>query len=378
MASSYRVCSRCVLDTTVPEIVFDENGACQYCKIHDSMEKKYPQGREGKDLLDRIVRKIKSAGGRHEYDCIVGVSGGRDSTYTLYVANQLGLRPLAVHFDNGWNSEVAVNNIKKATSKLGVDLHTVVADWEEFKDLQIAFLKASVPDAEIPTDWAIYSVLYETAAKENIKYVLQGHSFRTEGTSPIGWTYMDGRYVKAVHRMFGKKGITSFPIITAKELVDYLIIKRIKEVRPLEYVRYVQTEVDETLKRELGWEYYGGHHHESTYTKFIQSYYLPKKFNIDKRKTEYSALVRSGQMEREKALKEISRETYRFEEKNIEYATSKLGLTKEEFKAIMSAKPKTFGDYPTYRPLIKAMKFPILLACRMHILPDILYLKYAN
>jgi N-acetyl sugar amidotransferase len=378
MKQELRVCSRCVLDTSVGDIWFDESGVCKYCRIHDAMEKKYPLSEEGARKLKKIVSEIKKAGVGREYDCIVGVSGGRDSTYTLYLAKKLGLRPLAVHFDNGWDSEIAVRNIKEATTKLGVDLHTVVADWEEFKDLHVAFLKASVPDAEVPTDWVIYSVLFKVAAEENIKYVIQGHSFRTEGTSPISWTYMDGRYVKSVHKMFGKKKeLKSFPVMTLKDLL-YYILKGIKEVRLLEYMDYRQKEAGELLEKELGWQYYGGHHHESVYTEFFQSYLLPKKFNIDKRKTEYSALVRSGQMKREEALRKVSEKPYEYNPEVVEYCIKKLGLTKKEFDEIMNSKPKSFRDYPTYYPLIQAMRIPVKIACMLHLLPEIAYLKYAS
>ncbi len=379
MKSNTRTCSKCILDTTIKDIVFDENGICNYCKIHDAMEKKYPLGSAGQQKLEQIVKRIKRDGAGREHDCIVGLSGGRDSTYTLYMAKKLGLKPLAVHFDNGWNSDIAVSNIKKATSKMNVDLHTVVADWEEFRDLQISFLKASVPDAEVPTDWVIYSTLFKVAAEEGIKYVLQGHSFRTEGTSPISWTYMDGRYVRSVHRIFGqKKQIKSFPIMMMTELLYYLFVKRISEVRLLEYVMYNKKDVDELLKNELGWQFYGGHHHESVYTEFFQSYLLTKKFGIDKRKTELSALVRSGQLNREQALSEISSQPYPYNPDVVSYCIKKLGLSQAEFEAIFSQKPKSFGDYPTYYPLIQSMRIPIRLACHLHILPQIVYLKYAR
>lgn len=377
--SDYRICSRCILDTTVNDIWFDENGECKYCKIHDEMEKEHPLGEEGKIKLEWLLAEIKSAGKKKEYDCIVGVSGGRDSTYSLYTAVQLGLRPLAVHFDNGWNSKIAVANIKNATSKLGVDLHTVVADWEEFKDLQIAFLKASVPDAEVPTDYAIYSVLYDVADQEGIKYIINGHSFRTEGTSPLSWTYMDGKYIKSVHQRFGKnKKIKSFPIMSMSRLLYFLFVKRIKEVRLMEYINYVKKDVDKKLEKELDWEYYGGHHHESTYTAFFQSYFLPKKFNIDKRKTENSALIRSGQLSREDALVEINGSPYEFDKEIIDYTISKLGLNRSEFEDIYNMEIKSFKDYPTYFPMIKFLKIPIKIACKLCLLPHILYLKYAS
>jgi len=376
---NYRVCSRCVMDETVEDIWFDDSGECKYCKIHDEMEKRHPLGTEGKQRLEQLVESIKKDGRSKEHDCIVGVSGGRDSTYSLYTAVQLGLRPLAVHFDNGWNSDVAVSNIKNAVSKLNVDLHTVVADWEEFKDLQIAFLWASVPDAEIPTDYAIYSTLYKVASEEGIKYIINGHSFRTEGTSPLTWTYMDGKYLKSVHRRFGKlKKIKSFPIMSMSRLLYHIFGKRIREVRLMEYIDYRKKRVDEILSRELGWKYYGGHHHESIYTNFFQSYLLPQKFNIDKRKTEYSALIRSGQMTREEALKEIYSKPYAYDKEIVNYAISKLGLSQEEFQEIFNLEKKSFMDYPTYFPLIQTLKGPIKLACKLNLLPHIMYLKYTS
>lgn len=377
MDEELRVCSRCVLDTTVPEITFDSDGVCNYCKIHDALEEQYPLGPKGERRLNRLVDEIKKRGKNKDYDCVVGVSGGRDSTYTLHTAVQLGLRPLAVHFDNGWNSEIAVSNIKKATSKLGVDLHTVVADWEEFKDLQLSFLRASVPDAEVPTDYAIISLLLKIAADEGVHYAINGHSFRTEGTSPLGWTYMDGRYLKSVHKMFGSREITSFPLFSLPELLYHLFVKGIKETRLMVYKEYDQKEVDKVLSDELDWKYYGGHHHESVYTHFFQSYILPRKFNIDKRKTEYSALVRYGQMSREDALKKIRSNPYPEDLEIVDYCIKKLGITREEFDDIMGKPPKSFKDYPTYYPLIQSMKLPIKVACDLHLLPNIVYLKYA-
>jgi N-acetyl sugar amidotransferase len=336
-------------------------------------------GPESDLKLKAIIEQIKKDGKGLQYDCIAGTSGGRDSTYTLLKAIELGLRPLAVHFDNGWNTEISVKNIKKTCEKLNIPLYTVVADWEEFKDLQVSFLKASTPDSDIPTDYAIYSVLFDVAAKEGVKYILNGHSFRTEGTSPISWTYMDGRYLKAVHRRFGKvKKIRSFPVLTLPRLLYYAFVKRIKDVRVLEYMDYNKKEVDKVLTEKLDWEYYGGHHHENVYTKFFQSYYLPKKFNIDKRKTELSALVRSGQITREEALREINSSHYQYDPSVVEYAINKLGLTKEEFDKIMNSPNKTHDDYPNYLSLIKAMKFPIKIATKLKLLPHILYLKYAS
>lgn len=374
-----KICKRCILDETVNDIWFDENGICKYCYINDEMEKRHPLGEAGDKHLSELISKIKKDGRNKKYDCIAGVSGGRDSTYTLYIAVQYGLRPLAVHFDNGWNSDISVSNIKNACDKLKVELHTVVADWEEFKDLQIAFLKSGTPDADIPADYAIYSVLYDAAKKEGVKYILNGHSFRTEGTSPISWTYMDGRYLKSVHKKFGKlKRIKSFPVMSMAKLIYYVFAKRIKEVRLMEYIDYVKKEVDSVLEKELSWKYYGGHHHENNFTKFFQSYYLPQRFGIDKRKTELSAMVRSCQIARENALKEIQEHPYHYEKEVVEYVINKLGLTQKDFDAIMSAPIKSHDDYPTYLPIIRALNYPIKIAVSFHLLPQILYLKYAR
>lgn len=373
-----KVCKRCVMDTTVQDIWFDESGECKYCKIHDELDRTHPLDSID-NQLDEIVGKIKKAGKGKKYDCIAGISGGRDSTYTLLVAKQLGLRPLAVHFDNGWNTEISVRNIKNACDILDIDLHTIVADWEEFKDLQVAFLKSSTPDADIPTDYAIYSVLYEMANKEGIKYILNGHSFRTEGTSPISWTYMDPLYVNHVHKKLGKiKKFKSFPHMSLAKLQYFLLGKGIREFRLMEFIDYNQKKVDEILTKELKWEYYGGHHHENHFTKFFQSYYLPEKFNIDKRKTEYSALVRSGQMSRKEAINEIEASPYHYEQKTVDYVINKLEISPEEWSKIMNRPVKSHKDYKTLLPIIKAMKGPIKLAVKMKILPKILLLKYAT
>lgn len=374
-----KTCTRCILDTTVGDIWFDEKGECKYCIINDEMEKMHPLDSVSEERLQTIVSKIKQDGKNKQYDCIAGISGGRDSTYTILKAVQLGLRPLAVHFDNGWNSEISVKNIKKTLDKLNVPLYTVVADWEEFKDLQVSFLKASTPDADIPTDYAIYSVLFKVAAKEGVKYILNGHSFRTEGTSPISWTYMDGRYLKSVHKKYGKvKKIKSFPILSLPTLLYYTLVKGIKDTRVLEYMDYCKKDVDKILISELDWEYYGGHHHENLFTKFFQSYYLPHKFKIDKRKTELSALVRSGQIKREDALAEIDASHYQYDPAVVDYARTKLGLSEEEFNTIMETPVRSHDDYPTYLPLIKTLKWPIKMATKMKLLPHILYLKYAS
>jgi N-acetyl sugar amidotransferase len=363
------------MDDTVPGINFDERGICTFCKIHDELEKKYPLNDETPLKLKKLVDKIKKSGKGKKYDCIVGVSGGRDSTYTLYNTVKLGLRPLAVHFDNGWNSEIAVKNIKNACRKLGVELYTLVADWEEFKDLQKSFLKASVPDGEVPTDWVITSVLYRVAFKEKIKYFIGGHSFRTEGTTPLTWTYQDGKYVKSIHKIFGNIKISSFPIMNMWEYIFYSLYG-IKYIRLLYYIPYDERVVLDTLQNDLDWSNYGGKHFESTYTTFYQSYILTRKFNIDKRKIHYSALIRSGQLSREKAIEKLQEDPFKGGIEMIDYNIKKLGLTEKEFDDIMKMEIKSFKDYPSYYTFIKKLEPLIRIGIKMHLIPEVIKHKY--
>lgn len=375
MLKNYKICNKCVCDTTIPGILFDINGICNFCEIHEQMERQYPLGKTGKERLEVIIQKIKNKGENKEYDCIVGVSGGTDSSYLLYTAVNLGLRPLAVHYDNGWNSSLAVTNIKILTEKLGVDLYTYVNDWEEFKDLQISFLKASTSDAEIPTDVGIHGCLLRIASKMRIKYVLNGHSFRNESMMPIGWTYMDGKYIKSIQKLFGSKKLDTFPNVTILDYLYYSLIKRIEVIPILNYVLYDKTEAIKVMEKELGWVYSGGHHHESYYTHFFQSYLLPTKFNIDKRIPELSGFIRTGQISRQEALK-ILNESYPYEPELINYTISKLGITKEAFEQILNEPTKTFKDYPTYYNFIKIFRFPIWLAAKIGIIPYVLYQKF--
>lgn len=366
------------MDTTVPNIRFDANGVCQFCQMHDEMDLLYPLGAEGQRRLEKIVEQIKRDGRGKPYDCICGVSGGRDSTYILYtVAKVLGLRPLAVHFDNGWNSEIAVTNIQNACSKMDIDLETVVADWQEFRDLLVSFLRASVPDVDIPTDVAIHGVLHKMAAKEGVKYILNGHCYRTEGIAPLYWTYLDGRYVKSVHDQFGNVKLNDFHNFTVSDFVNYGYIKGIKVVNILNYMTYEHENVDKVLKEEMDWTYYGGHHYESTYTRFIQSYYLPAKFNIDRRRTELSALTRAGQQTRDMALELLSTSPIEGDWEDLrDYVLAKLDLSRADFDTIMNAPNKSFRDYPTYYPLIQSLRLPLKIATALNILPRLMYLKF--
>lgn len=369
-----RICLRCISDISIPGIRFDERGICTYCKIHDNLEKQFPRNELGQQKLNQLVADIKNKGKNKRYDCIVGVSGGTDSTYCLYMAKKLGLKPLAVHFNNGWDTEIAKINMNNALTKLDVDLKTVTCDWDEYKDLQLSFLKASVPDAEMPTDIAIISALYRVAAEAGIHYVINGHSFRAEGIMPLNWSYGDGRYIKSVHKKFGVTKLKSFPNLSIVNLLYYIFVKRVHVVPLLAYIDYHKEEAKRLLEKELDWTYYGGHHFESEYTTFI-IYLRGKKFKIDTRKIEYSALIRSGQMRREEALALI-KEPLIEDPELVRHCVTKLGISNDEFEAILALEPKTFRDYPTYYPIIRALRVPIKLACKVNLLPAIFYEKY--
>ena len=370
------ICTRCIMDTTVQGITFDENGVCTFCHIHNELEEKFSLNSNIENELNVIVEKIKKNGKRKKYDCIVGVSGGKDSSYTLVKVVKLGLNPLVVHFDNGWNSDIAVNNIKNLCSKLNVHLYTHVADWEEFKDLQKSFLYASVPDGEVPTDWVITSVLHKIASKEKIRYIIGGNTFRTEGTTPLIWTYQDPTYINHIQKTFGKKKIRSFPIMNTIQFFYFSLIKRIRWLRILYYIPYNEKEAVQYLTENYGWINYGGKHFESTYTKFFQSYILTRKFNIDKRKLHFSALIRSNQMDRDIALQEIHKDPYEGGLESISYTLKKLNITENEFDKLMHETPKSFMNYRSLYKLILLFKKPLYFAAKIGVVPDVIIKKY--
>lgn len=367
-------CSRCLLDETVPELTINDKGWCQYCDVYDRLTLSYPEGDAGQAIWNNIYKEIKAT--KSKYDCIVGISGGVDSSYTLLQAKKLGLNPLAVHCDTGWNSKAAVVNIKNACSKLNVELYTLVVDWEEFRDIQRAFLRSSTPDADIPADMAILSTLFKIAGKFGIKHILNGHSFRTEGVSPVGWTYYDGTYIKNIQKKFGAMKMKKFPNFTMYDYAYHVLFRRTKIVQFLNYFDYSKEQAKEVLKAELDWKDPGGHHHENGFTHFFQSYYLPKKFNIDKRKVKLSAEVLSGRKSREEALVEIKGIDYPVDMEVIEYAQKKLELSSEEFQKIMNDKPKSFLDYKTNANFISNVWFVVEVLYKIGIVQDLVYHKY--
>lgn len=359
----YEICSRCVMDTSDPEIQFDAEGVCNHCRsFSERVSTRVAKGAEGEAQLAQLVERIKRDGKGKEYDCIVGVSGGVDSTYVAYKTKKLGLRPLAVHFDNGWNSELAVHNIEKVLNSLGIDLFTYVVDWAEFKDLQLSFLKASTPDSEIPTDHAIFGVLLNVALQHGIKYVISGTNFNTEGVYIEQWGYghNDWSYIRELHRQFGSIPLKTFPHYGLMKLAWAIGVRRTRFISLLNYLDYDKAEAMAVLEKELGWRAYGGKHHESIYTRFFQSYILPRKFGIDKRRSHLSALIFSsaGAYTREKALKELEQPicSPQLLEDDKQFVIKKLAVSEEEFARILNLPIRSFRDFRSNYQLVKLFR----------------------
>jgi N-acetyl sugar amidotransferase len=338
------------MDTSDPYIIFNNKGICNHCEDFDQKFSIIPANQlNWQKQLSDIVTQIKKCGKNNEYDCVIGLSGGVDSSFVAYQVKQLNLRPLAVHLDNGWDSELAIKNIENIVNILGIDLYTHVIDWEEFKDLQMAFLKASVIDIEILTDHAIVAILYQVASKYNIKFFIGGGNVATEGIMPSSWVFSknDSLNIKDIHKKFGKQQIKTFPLIPPHKLLYYRLFGRVKQVNILNYMPYSRQQAIEVLQTELKWRNYGGKHHESAFTKFYQNYILPQKFKVDKRRAHYSTLICSDQISRELALELLEQPLYNAKDlqQDIEYFMKKFNLTQNQFKEIMLLPVKAHTDY---------------------------------
>lgn len=358
------------MDTSDPDIHFNDLGICNHCIQYDKLIQTQTFSKSnGNDILKHWVNKIKIEGKHKDYDCIIGVSGGVDSSYVAYVTKELELRPLAVHLDNGWDSELAVKNIELLLKKLDIDLYTEVLEWEEFRNLQLAFLRASTPDSEIPTDHAIVALLFQKAKEMNIKYIVNGCNIRTETHLPRSWSqgHADWKYIKNIHDQFGTQPLLTYPHYTFFEKLIYL--QRFNWFSILNYLDYSKTDALKILTDKFGWQYYGGKHYESIYTRFFQGYILPKKFGFDKRRTHFSSLICSQEMTRDQALKELQQDPYpqNLVLEDREYVIKKFEITEDEFEQIMALPPKTFLDYPSYDKSLKRSQFYQLLKTLYHI-----------
>jgi len=371
-----KICTRCIYDATIPGISFDEQGVCSYCKQVDDLSKIYQTGLpEGEKKFQQIILEIKNAGRGKKYDCVIGVSGGTDSSFLLLKALEWGLRPLAVHYDNTWNSAIASENIRKVTNKLKIDLSTYVVDNKEADDIFRSFLLAGVPEFDASTDIGFVQVLRSTAAKYKIKHILEGHSFKAEGISPQGKNYFDGKYIESIHRQYGKVKMKTFPNLTFFQFMKWVLIYRQQFIRPLWYIEYSKPEARKILEESTGWAYYGGHHLENRATSFLHTVYNPQKFDIDNRNWSLAAEVRSGILPREEALK-IYNTPIVPDPELIMYIKKRLDISDNDYNAIMTGPKRSFRNFKTYKKRFERLRLFFYLLAKGNLVPMSFYLKY--
>ena len=349
----YQICTNCVMDTTDSKITFDENGVCDHCNdFYENVKPNWHTDEKGDQELQKIIDKIKKEGKGKEFDCIMGMSGGADSSYLLHVAvKKYGLRPLIFHVDGGWNSELAVNNINVMIDKLGLDLYTEVINWEEMKDFQLAYFKAGLPNLDVPQDHAFVATLYNFANKHGIKYILNGGNISTECVrNPLDWLYYgtDMLQINDIRKKFSTNPMKTYPFSNVLRHKIYLrYIKGVQVVKPLNYFPYIKEEAMRLLSEEYGWKPYPQKHFESRFTKFYEGYWLPKRFGFDTRKVQYSSLILTGQMSRDEALEKLNQPAINKEDakNDFEYIATKLGITIDELQGYMDMPLKSHNDY---------------------------------
>lgn len=371
-----QVCSRCIYDQRVSSISFDKEGVCNYCLQVGSLKLQYGTGQaKGRETYAAIIADIKRGGKGKRYDCVVGVSGGTDSSFMIHHAIELGLRPLAVHYDNTWNSAIATQNIAKVLKKLDVDLYTHVTDNKESDDIFRAFFQAGVAEIEAATDLALAEVMYRAAWKHGIKYVLEGHSFVTEGITPVGKNYFDGKYVESIHKMNGRLPLKTYPLMTFERFMWWSTVARIRKIRPFWYIEYSKEDARAFLEKEFGWQYYGGHHLENRMTAFYHGVYLPQKFGADLRNNTLSALSRNGQLSREDAWAEYNTPP-KVEDELVAYFKKRLGISDMEYERIMASPPRSWHEFPTYKKRFEKMRPIFKILAQANLVPMSFYLKY--
>jgi len=374
----YQQCKKCFFDTDIGDITFNSLGICNYCEMIENLANQYGTGQQkGMQQLDSLLNKIKRAGMKNKYDCIIGVSGGTDSSFLLLKAKEWGLKPLAVHYDNTWNAAVATMNIAKITSYLGVDLITHVANNKEIDDLKLSIMKAGVPEFDADTDIAFVQVLRKTAAKYGVKFILEGHSFIAEGISPPTANYFDGKYLTEIHKKFGRRQISSFPNLTLFQFLKWCLLYRQKFIRPFWYMDYSKEQAKMELSSKTGWEDYGGHHLENLATAYFHEVWLPRRFGLDFRNLKVSADVRNKKISRatgEAVLNSHRRSTAVLEE----YVRNRLQLSIEEYERLMEQPLKYSNDFKTYKPIFKKLKYLFFLLAKRDLVPMSFYLKYCK
>lgn len=373
MSKNLKKCSKCVCDDSIPGFEIDDNNICNYCKLYDDFDEQY---KIDDNIIDNIIQQIKKVGKNNKYDCVIGISGGCDSSYLLYSAIKWGLRPIAVHYNNGWNTEIATSNMKKIITALNVPFEEYFVELDEVNDIWKAFLRSGVRDIEAPTDIGLTALIYQVAAKHNIKYILGGHSFRTEGVTPLGVSYMDGKYISDIHKQFGSMPMETFPNLWLLKWMYWMFIKNIVRIRPLYHINYIKNDVKKLLKQKFDWEWYGQHHGENVFTTFFGNYYRNHLMGIDGRLTEFSALIRSGQMTRDNALEQLKQPVVF--DGNIDDIRIKLNMSKDEWGEVLTYPTKTHNDFKTYKSTFKKLKPLFWLAYKRNLIPKTFYTKYCQ
>jgi N-acetyl sugar amidotransferase len=371
-----KICSRCIYDSTISKISFDEEGICNYCRQVEDLQKEFKTGTlAGEQAFEDILSQIKRSGKNKKYDCIVGVSGGTDSSYLLMKAIDWGLRPLAVHYDNTWNSSIATMNIEKVTSALNVDLYTYVVNNKEVDDIKKAFMFASVPEFDADTDIAFVQTLRMTAAKYGVKYIIEGHSYIEEGLTPVGANYLDGGYVNSIHDTHGSLKRKTFPNMTFFQFLKWTVFYQQQFIRPLWYINYSKKDARKELIDRTGWIYYGGHHLENRASSFAHKSWLPKKFGIDYRNLTLAAQVRKGSITRKHALDEYSMPV-KEDENLIYYVKKRLKLSDDEYEKIFNMPLKSWKDFKTYKKRFEMLRPLFYLLAISKRVPMSFYIKY--
>lgn len=370
------VCTRCIYDSRIAAISFDEQGVCNYCRQVEDLERQYGTGQErGRQALSAIIEEIKRQGAGRKYDCVVGVSGGTDSSYLLLKAVEWGLRPLAVHYDNTWNSAIATQNIRALTARLDVDLWTHVLDNKEADDIKKAFMLAGVAEFDADTDIAFVQVLRSAAARAGVKHILEAHSFKAEGLSPVGQNYLDGAYVADVQRRFGSRRPKTFPNLTFWQFMKWVLVYRQKYIRPLWYIEYSKEEARRELTEKTGWRYYGGHHLENRASTFAHTVWLPQRFRTDYRNLSLAASARAGLISRQEALA-IYGQPVVPDPELIAYVKKRASLSDEEYARIMAGPKRTFREFRTYKRRFERLRPLFFVLARANLVPMSFYLKY--
>jgi len=370
------ICTRCIFDESVPNISFDSQGVCNYCHQIEELEAEYPTGKEGESRLKKIVADMKAAGKGKKYDAIIGVSGGCDSSYLVHQMKEVyGLRLLAAHFDNTWNTTIATENIHNLLNRLNIDLFTIVPNNKEIDDIYKSFIQSGVKDIDIPTDIGLATTLYKAANKFGIKYMIEGHSFRTEGVAPLGWIYMDGKYIQSVHNQFGSLPMKTFPNLWISDQIRWMLFGGVKKIRPLYHMNYDKEAAKKLLQERYEWKWYGGHHLENRFSAFFHSYFLPRRWGIDFRIAGYSAYCRNGWMTREDALRLMDEAPY-IEAGLLEFVKKRLDLEGDKLGQLMSMPKKTYKDFTTYKKWFEKMRPFYWVMYKLDLIPKSFYMKF--